>query len=249
MSRHYVYKYCSPTRSSFLSGRLPLHVNEVNREVWQPGGGVHLGMYLLPQILKMSKSANYHTHQFGKWHAGMSNMAYLPINRGFDSSFGYLGGAEDHYTHIQGDGIDFWNSSQAILEYKGIYGDLIYNQLAINTIKDFDIKYGNDSNERLFIYMALQVVHDPQQVPDEYLNLYPSTMYSNRRSMDAMASLMDNAVMNITNILKSTGIWNDTILLFTADNGGCTGVDSKSGNNWPLRGGKHSDFEGGVRAT
>ena len=67
LSRHYVYKYCSPTRSSFLSGRLPLHVNQVNRPLNNPGGGVHLGMYMLPAVLKMSKQANYHTHQFGKW--------------------------------------------------------------------------------------------------------------------------------------------------------------------------------------
>ena len=65
LSRHYVYKFCSPTRSSFLSGRLPLHINEQNREIWQPGGGIHLGMYTLPQILKLSETANYHTHQFG----------------------------------------------------------------------------------------------------------------------------------------------------------------------------------------
>lgn len=89
LSRHYVYKYCSPTRSSFLSGRLPLHVNEENRKNTKPGGGIHLGMTILPEVLKQSPIANYNTHLFGKWHCGMSNDDYLPANRGFDVSFGY----------------------------------------------------------------------------------------------------------------------------------------------------------------
>ena len=236
LNRHYVYKYCSPTRSSFLSGRLPLHVNQQNREVWQPGGGIHLGMYILPEILKKSKY-NYKTHQIGKWHCGMSNVNYLPVNRGFDTSFGYLGGAEDHYTHKQNGGIDFWNSTEPCHDYYGIYGDLIYNQIAMDIINDFSVN--NTDNDRLFVYYALQVVHDPQEVPQEYLDLYPSNMYSKRRSMDGMASFMDNAVKNVTELLKETGLWDDTLVIFSADNGGCTGVDSSSGNNWPLRGGKH----------
>ncbi len=60
---------------------------------------------------------------------------------------------------------------------------------------------------------------------------------------------MDSAMKNLTQVLKSTKMWDNTLLLWSADNGGPSGVDSKSGNNWPLRGGKHSDFEGGVRAN
>eukprot|EP01083_Nonionella_stella_P307519 1081263_1 len=252
LSRHYVYKYCSPTRSSFLSGRLPLHVNEQNREIWQPGGGVHLGMHLLPSMLKLSPKATYHTHQIGKWHCGMSNRAYLPASRGFDTSFGYLGGAEDHYTHTQGAGIDLWNTTQPAKGYNGIYGDLMYNKAVVNTIQNHAKMHSDDP---IFIYYAMQVVHDPQQSPQEFIELYPSNMSQcythscNRRTMDAMASVMDSAMKNVTETLKSTGMWNNTLLLWSADNGGASGVNTASGNNWPLRGGKHSDFEGGVRAN
>eukprot|EP01084_Bolivina_argentea_P119808 212399_1 len=250
--RHYVYKYCSPSRSSFLSGRLPLHVNEENRGISAPGGGVHLGMYLLPAILKRSTKGKYHTHQIGKWHAGMSNHQYLPVSRGFDSSFGYLGGAEDHYSHKSGGAIDFWDSTAPAKGYNGIYGDLIYNELVLNITKTHAEKY---KDEQLFIYYALQVAHDPQQAPNQFIDLYPANMSKcytsscDRRTNDAMASVMDSAVKNLTQILKSTGLWDNTLLVFTADNGGPSGVDTKSGNNWPLRGGKHSDFEGGTRAN
>ena len=54
------------------------------------------------------------------------------------ASFGYLCGlSNDHYTHVQGASIDFWNSTKPIEGYKGVYGDLIYNELAVNTITDF----------------------------------------------------------------------------------------------------------------
>lgn len=65
LSRHYTMKYCSPTRSSFLSGRLPLHVNQDNRSLKEPGGGIHLGMTILPEVLKQSPIANYHTYHVG----------------------------------------------------------------------------------------------------------------------------------------------------------------------------------------
>merc|ERR1719242_189649 len=223
LNRHYVYKYCSPTRSSFLSGRLPLHVNQINRSVDYPGGGVHLGMRMLPKVLKESPITKYHTHQFGKWHGGMSNEAYLPVNRGFDTSFGYLGGAETHWTHERSGGIDFWNSLYP-MQYQNVYGDLLFNAMAVRTINDFATMHGSNNHEhRLFMYVALQVVHDPQEAPQEYLDLYPENMFTRRRTTDAMASVMDDAVRNITNALKENGLWDDTILLFTSDNGGPSG--------------------------
>ena len=114
----------------------------------------------------------------------MSNTAYLPISRGFDTSFGYLGGSEDHWTHIAGDGIDFWNSTKPAEGYNGTYGDILYNEIAVNTIKEHSMKYPND---RFFIYYAMQTVHDPQEAPQKYLSLYPQNMYARRKTMDAMA--------------------------------------------------------------
>ena len=253
LSRHYVYKYCSPTRSSFLSGRLPLHVNQQNRNIMEPGGGIHLGMKILPQILKESPIANYQTFLFGKWHAGMSNDAYLPANRGFDESFGYLNGKETHWTHSWEDGVDLWHSLEPAQDYKqynGTYGDLIFNTMAVNTINNFAMEHSNnvDAPERLFMLNSLQVVHDPLTAPQQYLDLYPEDMYEHRRGMNAMASVMDDAVKNITEALIDSGLWNDTILLFFSDNGGDARPSGKKvkrgGNNWPLRGGKHTDFEG-----
>jgi arylsulfatase A-like enzyme len=94
-----VYMYCSPTRSSLLSGRLPVHVNTANEAPMAQGGGVHLGMSTIADMLV---TAGYICHQVGKWNAGSSTYANLPYQRGFTSSLGYMGGMEDHYTQHGG---------------------------------------------------------------------------------------------------------------------------------------------------
>ena len=80
---HYTFQYCSPTRSSFLSGRLPIHVNMEQPSSGSSPGGIDLRMTLISQILK---TANYSTHFIGKGHIGAYAHANLPINRGFDVS-------------------------------------------------------------------------------------------------------------------------------------------------------------------
>ena len=96
LNRHYVYQYCSPTRSSFMSGRLPIHVNTANHPTTVLGG-VDLRMQTVAEALK---SAGYACHTAGKWHAGAHLWSQLPTQRGFDSQLGYLNGMEDHYTQV-----------------------------------------------------------------------------------------------------------------------------------------------------
>jgi len=91
-SAQYAYRYCSPSRGSFLSGRLPFHAHESNPGITVQGC-LNLNYTLLPAKLA---EAGYISHQVGKWHEGMDSKACIPIHRGFNSSYGYLSGAEDH---------------------------------------------------------------------------------------------------------------------------------------------------------
>lgn len=87
------YKFCSPTRSSLQSGRLPVHVNTENAppDVWNPDDPVS-GFAAIPRnmtgIAAKLKSAGYQTHQVGKWDAGMATVDHTPHGRGYDTSFG-----------------------------------------------------------------------------------------------------------------------------------------------------------------
>ena len=95
LEAHYTFQFCSPTRSAFLSGRLPIHVNMQQPTPGETPGGIDLRMTLISQVLQ---KANYKTAFVGKGHIGAYSHANLPINRGFDHHFGFLGGGEDHLT-------------------------------------------------------------------------------------------------------------------------------------------------------
>jgi arylsulfatase I/J len=95
LDRHYLYVYCSPSRSSFLSGRLPYHVNQINLGPQFPGSGIARNMTTIPRKLK---GAGYATHMIGKWHCGMSTPDKSPHGRGFDTSLHYFEGAVDHFS-------------------------------------------------------------------------------------------------------------------------------------------------------
>ena len=84
LNRHYVFMYCSPSRASLLTGCWPYHAHQWNPVHYEPLG-TNINMTMLPAKLKQ---AGYSTHMVGKWHLGMFDRAYLPVNRGFDTSTG-----------------------------------------------------------------------------------------------------------------------------------------------------------------
>ena len=107
LGRHYVYRVCSPSRASFLTGRWPHHVHQWNISP-ENTVGTNIKMTMLPAKLK---SAGYNTYMVGKWHQGMFDPRYLPVNRGFDKSSGFLHGAEDHVNQKRGCAVDYWKNN------------------------------------------------------------------------------------------------------------------------------------------
>ena len=260
-ARLYTYKYCSPSRSSFLTGRLPVHVNQNNNcnLVTYPGGA-DLRMALLPERLR---GAGYRTAMTGKWHCGARSAANLPANRGFDSHFGFLKGGEDHITQRSGDAglsfVDLWRDHAPAYGENGTFSTFIYAREAVRVISEHGARLAAaaaangtaaaEQQQPLFLYLAWQATHAPLEAPARFVRAVPDdTAKAARAHMNGLAAALDEGVANVTAALKGAGMWETTLLLFMADNGGWLGPDF-GGNNWPLRGGKVSDFEGGVRAT
>eukprot|EP00730_Choanoeca_flexa_P018292 TRINITY_DN8887_c0_g1_i2.p1 TRINITY_DN8887_c0_g1~~TRINITY_DN8887_c0_g1_i2.p1 ORF type:complete len:511 (+),score=116.86 TRINITY_DN8887_c0_g1_i2:85-1617(+) len=248
LDRQYTFWYCSPTRSSLMTGRYPLHVSEDNENAETVMGAVPVEMTMLPAKLK---TVGYATHHVGKWHLGQIKAGSVPGARGFDTSVGYLGGAEDHYNHTNGGcgchtAFDLYNGTTGPY-YKDadVYGDLLYNELATDTIRR------HDASQPLFMYYAAQVLHAPQEAPDRFVNLYNTSYSGDFRIEQGMASVADEAFGNLTQALKDAGMYDNTLIYVGSDNGGPAAktVSGHSANNYPLRGGKRTAWEGGVRVN
>eukprot|EP00036_Acanthoecidae_sp_10tr_P015081 CAMPEP_0206295298 /NCGR_PEP_ID=MMETSP0106_2-20121207/5093_1 /ASSEMBLY_ACC=CAM_ASM_000206 /TAXON_ID=81532 /ORGANISM="Acanthoeca-like sp., Strain 10tr" /LENGTH=580 /DNA_ID=CAMNT_0053725945 /DNA_START=6 /DNA_END=1748 /DNA_ORIENTATION=+ len=240
LDRHYVYQYCSPTRSSLLSGRLPIHVNTENTDADTPSG-VDIRMTTMADKLQL---AGYYTAHSGKWHAGGSCTKNLPVNRGFNKSIGYLSGAEDHYTQRVGRAVDLWEDDGPAYGKNGTYGGYTYTNHTLQAIASVD------ADTPLFIYHAWQECHTPNEVDAEYLQTNASFQpyFPLRQVFEGMAHFMDSHIGTIVDALKAKNMFDKTLIVFSSDNGG---REDKGfgGNNYPLRGMKFTDFEGGTRVA
>ena len=98
LDRHYVYRYCSPTRRSMLSGRWPVHIT--GKQAPTCSNFLPLACTLLSEKLR---AANYSSHFVGKGHLGWMTTDHLMVNRGFDSHVGYLAGAESYAHGVSGE--------------------------------------------------------------------------------------------------------------------------------------------------
>ena len=214
----------------------------------------------------MLKKAGYNElAAFGKWHLGHSNHKYHPISQGFTSFYGHYNGAIDYYSHLRDGELD-WHKDYKTSYDVGYSTDLIGSEV-VRFISN------TDESNPFFAYVAFNAPHSPMQAKleelekynydpngeeEEYLiveghkgemgmDVYGLKGRGNnlRQTYSAMVSSMDSWIGKIMNSIRAKGIENNTIIWFLSDNGG---IPKYGGNNFPLRGGKHTQWEGGVRA-
>ncbi|CAE7184742.1 ARSB, partial [Symbiodinium pilosum] len=221
--------------------------------------------------------AGYRTHLVGKWDVGMATPLHTPLGKGYDSWLGYFQHANDYWQesmplastgnvdiclnkfrdfsiynrtyragvteavasefgcnanvkHVQKTGIkpqvNATGCNKDDPDYclpDGCFEEAMFNQYALKIIRE------HDRHQPLFLFYSFHLLHTPLQIPESYL-------------------YMDTMVGNLIAALKERQMYQDTLIVFTADNGGPV-YEPGSANNWPLKGGKYSDWEGGVRTN
>ncbi|XP_073242241.1 arylsulfatase B-like [Porites lutea] len=238
LDNYYVMPICTPTRSALLTGMYPIHTG-LQHLVLFPSSpyGLSTNFTTLPQKLKES---GYATHMVGKWHLGYNKWEITPTYRGFDTFYGFYNGQEDHYSHKVLDILDLRDNEEPVRDLDGTFGTFAFAERAKKVIES------HNSSAPLFLYMAFQNVHIPLQVPKRYSDKYSFIDDEDRRTYAGMVDILDEAVGNITQAMKDAGLWKDTLMVFTTDNGGW---HNHGGFNWPLRGEKTTLWEGGVRGV
>lgn len=226
----YVQPVCSPTRSTLMTGRYATHTGVYTIVRPHAKWGLPLNERTLANALH---DAGYATSITGKWHLGEYEPAYLPMARGFDHHYGHYFGMLDYFTHLRGQDLDWYRDGKQIKE-EGYTTHLLARE-ACRAITE------KDKTKPLFLYVPFNGVHSPFQAPEDYLKPY-GELKGNRQKLAGMLAAVDEAIGQIVAALESTGQRDNTVIIFSTDNGG-----PPPGDNTPLRGFKGSIYEGGVR--
>ncbi|XP_034947347.1 arylsulfatase B-like isoform X2 [Chelonus insularis] len=251
LNRYYVAPICSPSRSALMTGKYPIHTGMqhgviMGAEPW----GLSLNEKILPEYLR---DLGYRNHIVGKWHLGHFKKKYTPTYRGFESHTGYWTGHHDYFDHTAVEwpywGMDMRRNLEPAWDLHGQYSTDVFTKEAIKVIQN------HNTSDPLFLYIAHCAVHsanpyNPLPVSDEEVMKFNHIKNYKRRRFAAILGKLDQSVGAIVNALRRQSMLNDSVIIFSTDNGGpAAGFNDNFASNFPLRGVKNTYWEGGVRGT
>lgn len=255
----YAASICSPTRACLLTGK---HYARLNMTIWREGAlSTPHDKKLIPPpsatdlpysevtLAEVFHAAGYLTAMIGKWHLGDSR--YYPETQGFDINIGgtLWGAPPTYFFPYLGNGRDPGNFRYVPQLAGGKPGEYLTDRLTDEAIKVID----RAGDQPFFLYLAHHAVHTPIEAKPAAVAKYekklrPGLHHQNAKYA-AMVESLDESVGRVLERLERGRMAEHTIVLFVSDNGGYTVKykDQQVTDNFPLRSGKGSLYEGGVR--
>lgn len=229
---------CSPTRLSLITGRYHYRLPAGQ---YEPLGGSDMGLDPShPTLPSLLKDLGYHTALIGKWHLG-DLPKYGPLQSGYTEFWGNRGGAVDYFEHRSGDKNDLWDGDVQIDEV-GYYTDMLAER-SVEFLKDRE-----KEDKPWLLSLHFTAPHWPWIGPDdeeESKRLDGQLFHHDGGTMATYAEMvtnMDAAIGRVLDQLKASGQDDNTVVVFTSDNGG-----ERFSDTWPFTGLKTLLLEGGIR--
>ncbi|NNL02391.1 MAG: sulfatase-like hydrolase/transferase, partial [Eudoraea sp.] len=243
LTNFHVGTTCSPSRAGLLTGR-----NANRNNAWHTIAGCSILSANEETMAEVFGNNQYETVMFGKWHLG-DNYPYRPIDRGFQHALYHGGGGIGQTPDYWGN--DYFNDNYfrngKPEKFNGYCTDVWFNQ-AIEFLEE------RESGEPFFMYLALNAAHSPFNVPDAFAEMYEDAPLSEeQKRFYGMITNIDLNFGRLIEYLKKNKLFENTILIFTTDNGTARGIthlkdkDKVLGYNAGLRGIKGSHYDGGHR--
>jgi arylsulfatase B len=232
LKRFYTAPVCSPTRAGLMTGLYPIRFG-MQRAVNRPFSEIGLPEPLTTLPEALGNAGYKERHIVGKWHLGNMRKSHLPLNHGFTHQYGPYTSGIDYFKHTR-DGVHDFHRNQATIRQDGYYTDLLSNE-AVRIID------GHKPADPFFIYLPYGAPHTPLQAPAREIERYQH-LGIQRATFLAMITVIDHGLGRILDALDRKNIADRTLVVFLSDNGGGPGSD-----NQPLKGGKGTLHEGGIR--
>ena len=257
LDRFYATPICSPTRAALMTGRDPMRLGVAYGVImpWM-NNGIHPDEHFMPQSFQAD---GYQTAIVGKWHLGHSQAVFHPNYRGFDDFYGHLHTEVGYFPPFANQGgTDFQRNGKTIND-EGYETYLLANE-ASRWIRE------RNKDKPFFLYMPFLAPHTPLEAPEDLVKKYKDLEdkreltrsevidrtrrvnvlgVSARPMFAAVVDALDQAIGQVLKTLEDEGIEEETLILFSSDNGGAAYAGGGA-DNFPLRGGKGDTYEGGI---
>lgn len=230
---------CSPSRAGLLTGVYQAKFGHTINFTQGNKYNLPLDSLGLPLDQKLVgnylKPLGYSTGIVGKWHLGNA-AAFHPNKRGFDYFWGFLWGSSNYEVN-----------KKRIIEENGKQLDASTIPYTTDAIGDKSVDFIKANKDKpFFLYVSFNAPHTPMQAKPELLERFTKELNNPKRALNAALTYnMDENVGKIYATLEQLNLLENTIIVFTNDNGGQ--VEQSFADNYPLRGMKSDVYEGGIR--